>query len=512
MHLPPLPGCGHLILTGEVTPHPEAAGIEKTIPTLDVFLNGKQVAKVETKEPGEWKVNIPLLAEEAAQEMEVSLILRDVAWTNFLAWAGRVGEKAPGGQALQRFRKQNKNRQMRVVQLVGDGEVIFDFSNRHAPYATAFARRHADLGFNIVGYFTAELGIGESARCMLRAAQAAELPHAAVELRLPCKATRNDETYAHLLRPDAPYPVNVVHVDAPGGADLTTHHGKEFRTKHYNVGYWAWELPEFPDAWMPYFEYFDEIWCPSDFVRSAIAEKSPCPVLTFPHSIAFARPVESMLQLRTRLGLPIEKYLFLFLYDLNSYAERKNPRAVIEAFRLAQLAQQESALIIKVHGARGNEKDLAALREAVKDLPGTVLITEAYSRKAIYDLQEACDCFVSLHRSEGFGLAVAECMYLGKPVIATDWSATREMLNETNGCPVRNKLVMLDRNHGPYSKGQFWAEPDIAHAAEWMQRLREDPSLGHILGTAARATIETQFSPAVIGARYRRRLETIASW
>jgi glycosyltransferase involved in cell wall biosynthesis len=119
---------------------------------------------------------------------------------------------------------------------------------------------------------------------------------------------------------------------------------------------------------------------------------------------------------------------------------------------------------------------------------------------------------VSLHRSEGFGLAVAEAMYLGKPVISTDWSATSEFVNASNGCPVRAPLVMLDRNHGPYAKGSTWADPDPAHAAEYMRRLFLDPALGAALGAAARTTIESRFSPAAIGTRYRRRLEVIATF
>src|SRR5690606_13472081 len=182
--------------------------------------------------------------------------------------------------------------------------------------------------------------------------------------------------------------------------------------------------------------------------------------------------------------------LFLFVYDLNSYSERKNPRAALAAFRESGLAGRDAALVIKVHGASGNESDLAALRAAVAEFAGTVLIDEPLSRADLYALEAACDCFVSLHRSEGFGLAIAECMYLGKPVIATDWSASAEFVNTTNGCPVRARLITLDRNHGPYSKGQIWADPDIDHAAEWMQRLHRDSALAARLGAAARCTIE----------------------
>jgi glycosyltransferase involved in cell wall biosynthesis len=119
---------------------------------------------------------------------------------------------------------------------------------------------------------------------------------------------------------------------------------------------------------------------------------------------------------------------------------------------------------------------------------------------------------VSLHRSEGFGLALAECMFLGKPVIATDWSGTTDFIRSTNACPVRSSLVTLDRTHGPYTKGQSWAAPDIDHAAWWMQQLHANPAEARRLGEAARASVEADLAPAVIGARYRRRLEAIASW
>src|SRR5690606_28641529 len=234
------------------------------------------------------------------------------------------------------------------------------------------------------------------------------------------------------------------------------------RADKYNIAYWAWELREFPDAWVLNFAYFDEVWCPSDFARDAIAMASPLPVLTMPHAIAFARPSGDY---RNHFGLPADKFLFLFVSDLNSYSARKNPHAVIAAFRASGLAGNGAALVIKVQNSADNPEDVAALQQAVRDLPGTVLITGTLTREEIYQLESACDCFVSLHRSEGFGLAVAECMYLGKPVISTDWSATAEFVNATNGCPVRCNVVPIEKTHGPYVKGQLWAEPDIAHAA-----------------------------------------------
>jgi glycosyltransferase involved in cell wall biosynthesis len=228
-----------------------------------------------------------------------------------------------------------------------------------------------------------------------------------------------------------------------------------------------------------------------------------------PHAIAFARPEGDF---RPRFGLPADRFLFLFVYDLNSYSPRKNPQAVIAAFRASGLAGRGAALVIKTHNVAGNEADFAALQAAVADLPGTVLLNATLPRAEVYQLEAACDCFVSLHRSEGFGFAVAECMYLGKPVISTDWSGTAEYVNEHNGCPVRCELRKLEQSHGPYSQGSTWAEPDVQHAAECMRRVFADRALAARLGTAARATIEARFAPAVVGARYRRRLEAIAAF
>ena len=169
-------------------------------------------------------------------------------------------------------------------------------------------------------------------------------------------------------------------------------------------------------------------------------------------------------------------------------------------------------MVVKVQNAAANTADFAVLQASLADLPGTVLIAETLSRADIYALEAACDCFVSLHRSEGFGLAVAECMLLGKPVISTDWSATAEFVTPENGCPVRAKLVTLEQSHGPYAKGSIWADADPAHAAEWMQRLHADRALVARLGAAAKETITARFAPAVIGTRYRKRLEAIATF
>jgi glycosyltransferase involved in cell wall biosynthesis len=506
VRLPPLADVDELVIRGEYKPNPAGKGLEASLPGLEAHGTSGATARLESVKAGPWELRFPLRTTGAS---EVSFRLTGVGFTNFLAWLGRITGIGP----LQRFRRQARNRQLRIRTIsTGTGETIFDFSQRDAPYSSTFARRHAKLGLNIVGFLTADLGVGESARCMVRAADVANIPSALVPLKLNCKNRLGDQTYAARLRDANPHDVNVIHLDPPASRDIDHHHGAGFRAGKYNIAYFAWELPEFPDAWTASFEYYDEVWCPSDFTTSAVALKSPLPVLTMPHAISFERPTECTAELRRRFRLPGDAFLFLTLFDLNSYSARKNPRAVIAAFRQSGLAGHGAALVIKVQNVAGNEADFAALQQSVQDLSGTVLLTETLSRADIYALEAACDCFVSLHRSEGFGLAVAESMYLGKPVIATDWSATAEYVTPENGCPVRTRLVTLEQNHGPYAKGSTWAEPDASHAAEHMRRLFADRELAERLGRNARTTVETRFAPDVIGARYRRRLECIAAF
>ncbi len=499
-----LAGPALVTLSGRRRTHPGLSGLERGQPGLHVRVNGQPAAVLPPGAPGDWSLTLEL---PAAEEVELTLELTGTSLTNALAWAGRV----TGLPFWQRFRAQRRNQQMRLVALrAADGAVICDFGRADALFAPAYVRGQLRLGLNLVGFLTADLGVGESARCMVRAADAAGLPAALVPLRLNCRNRLGDNTYAARLSEVNPHPVNVFHIDPPAAAEIDHHHGRSFRAGRYNIGYFAWELPEFPDAWLPAFDHFDEIWCPSDFTAAAVREKCPLPVLTFPHAIAFAPPPEPPAALRRKFGLPPDKFLALTLFDLNSYAARKNPRGAIAAFRAAALDPREAGLVVKVHNVVGNEADFAALEAELRQLPGTVLLTATLSRADLYALEAACDCLLSLHRSEGFGLAVAECMHLGKPVITTDWSATAEFVTPANGCPVPARLVTLEATHGPYARGGTWADPDVAVAAAHLRRLAGDRELASQLGAAARTTIAERFAPSVIGARYRRRLEALA--
>ena len=132
-------------------------------------------------------------------------------------------------------------------------------------------------------------------------------------------------------------------------------------------------------------------------------------------------------------------------------------------------------------------------------------------RNQIYELIKHCDVLISLHRSEGFGLGLAEAMYLKKPVVSTNWSAPAEFININNGCPVNYKLIKLEHDAGHYRAGQVWADPDTDHASHLMKKLYEDKDFYQKLSINAAQSIRNKFSFEIIGGKILARLNVMLS-
>jgi glycosyltransferase involved in cell wall biosynthesis len=149
--------------------------------------------------------------------------------------------------------------------------------------------------------------------------------------------------------------------------------------------------------------------------------------------------------------------------------------------------RSDRVLVLKVGNPHHAPEDFAQLEAAATG--GNIrLITDTLSPAAALALTATADIVVSLHRSEGFGLVAAEAMLLGKPVVATDWSATKEFMDENCAALVRSRLVPADDPRGVYAvPGAKWAEPDATHAADWLHRLADDPGRRRMLGDAGRS-------------------------
>jgi glycosyltransferase involved in cell wall biosynthesis len=286
--------------------------------------------------------------------------------------------------------------------------------------------------------------------------------------------------------------------------------GADFFRNRYNIGYWAWELSGFPDEWLEAVDLLDEVWAPSRFVQEAIAKKTTKPVLYMPLAVEMPEQAEP-LGGRERFGLPDNAFLFLFTFDFSSFAERKNFRGCIEAFQKAFPEGRDVALVIKTIRHAHHERDFWDLLRAIGDDGRIYLIDRVLRRSELHELMSTCDSFVSLHRSEGFGLGIAEAMYLGKPVIATNYSGNVDFTKPDNSCLVDYRLVPVKEGEYLFPKGQVWADPNLDQAAMYMRRLVEDREYANEIGSKAAAYIRQQHSAKAAGARYARRLKQIAA-
>jgi glycosyltransferase involved in cell wall biosynthesis len=303
--------------------------------------------------------------------------------------------------------------------------------------------------------------------------------------------------------------VSLLHVNADQTPAAAIGLGEEFFRDRYTIGVWAWELEEFPDAFLPAFNHVQEVWAPSRFIHEAVAEKSPVPVVHMPFVVT-AAPAPGIS--RQDFGLPQDGFLFLMMYDTLSIQERKNPLGALEAFRRAFPSRSRVGLVIRVNHAASRPEDVAIVRQQAANTAGVFLLDRPMSRRDAQALHLSCDAFVSLHRSEGLGLNIAEAMLLNKPVVVTGWSGNMDFTTHQNACLVDYELVTLSMDYGPYRQGNRWAEPDLDHAAELMVRLVEDTAFRHKLAASGRTTIARQFSAHAVGARYLRRVAAIRRW
>ncbi len=277
----------------------------------------------------------------------------------------------------------------------------------------------------------------------------------------------------------------------------------------YTIGYWAWELAKFPEEWRSSFAFVQEVWAASRFAYEAIAPAAAKPVFLMPPAVAIPAPEPGLK--RADFGLPDDKFIFYFSFDFRSYTSRKNPLAAIAAFRRAfPLSGSPACLVLKTIGSSWKPEERDALTETVRGDPRILVIDQEFARPRAIALVALADCFVSLHRSEGFGRGPAEAMLLGKPVITTDYSGTRDFATNDTALLVGCELVPVGRDEYPGADGQVWAEPDIGEAAAAMRRIAGDRPLAERLGRAGRARIRQLYDPHVIGAHYLDRFAAIA--
>ena len=361
-------------------------------------------------------------------------------------------------------------------------------------------------GINVAGFLRSELGIGEVARGYITVMQSLNFEVNLQDFSQFSHSRKGDETFTNFSEHN-PHEVNLICVNPDLLPDFLETFGTEYLENKYNIASWYWELPEFPPKWQSCFlQYFQEIWVGSNYVYESLIKHSPIPVVK-------VQPVVGFKLNRTYnkhdFGLDNDEFIFLFMFDFLSIFERKNSLALVEAFLKAFQPDEPVRLVLKCINGDKDTNNFEILKEAISERRIT-LMDDYLSKEQKNGLLSICDCYISLHRAEGFGLTLAEAMFLEKPVIATSWSGNMDFMNINNSYLVKYKLTPLKQDYGPYRKGQIWAEPDLAHAAQLMRQVYDNPQEAKSLAQQAAEDIRKLHSPLITSKQIQARMQTIS--
>lgn len=373
------------------------------------------------------------------------------------------------------------------------------------PSAAGDGATQSRLGVNVAGYLNSELGVGEVARQAIRALDAVRVPVLPVGIEAP--QSRQGHAFAHRGISQRGFPINLICVNADMLPAFAAGIGGAFFAKRYSIGWWWWEVSEFPERWVGSFDHVDELWAGSRFVAEALAAISPVPVVQMPMPVFVSgTPVATP----ERFGLR-DGFKFLFSFDYASVLARKNPLGCIDAFLRAFPEPGEATLVLKSINGKHRREDHERVGVAALGHPHVVVLDE-YLEPADKDrLVATCDCYVSLHRSEGFGIGLAEAMYLGKPVVATAYSGNLDFMTPHNSYLVDYELAPIGPGADPYPPTARWAEPDLDHAAALMREVYEDRDGARERGRLGQEEIRRTHSPHAAGTKMTLRLRTIAA-
>ena len=360
----------------------------------------------------------------------------------------------------------------------------------------------------IIGHPWAPIGMGEQMRSHVQACGAVHLHHRIFDIFR--YAQRTDAAHTRLLG-------DLEIEELPGGIRIFHINGDEvdrviaaFEARGgvfadgYNIIVPAWELPAYPKEWALHLKKFDEVWALSQFIADSLATagiKAPLigQAIEFEHGPMLPR---------RHFGIRESAFVLLHFFDLSSYATRKNPQAVLEMFERLRADDpfRDIQLVLKV---KNGEKGAEEWAEGVADDPQIKVIATPLDTFGVRSLVNACDVFVSLHRSEGFGRGLGEAMGLGRLALGTGWSGNVDFMTPDNSLMVRHELIKLRRDEYPFWKNQSWADADVGHAVELLRPVLDDPTRGRALAERGRADALRTHGNRAVGLRILGRLRDI---
>jgi glycosyltransferase involved in cell wall biosynthesis len=365
----------------------------------------------------------------------------------------------------------------------------------------------ASPGATLIGYAEGVLGMGEHVRMSAEALSRTSTRFGILDIDPGPHHKRVGSGGNFPMVTGNPYRANIFHVNADQMLHAYCQLGADFFRDRYNIGFWAWELSKCPVNWLPVIGMVDEIWAPSRFIQDCFTQVTDKPVTFMPLCVELP---EFSKRPRSYFGLPEGHCLFLYTFDFLSYIDRKNPFAAIRAFKHAFPSRNEKVgLVLKIMKGDPVSTKWQEMIDLIDEDPRIYVINEIMSRNDVLALTDACDCFVSLHRSEGFGRGPAEAMYLGKPVIVTAYSGNMDFTRSGASLLVDYKLIPVQPGEYVFEESQVWAEVDEEDAARKMRKVFKDGPETRELAKMGQHVIRTEFSYGEVSRNMNTRLQAL---
>lgn len=370
---------------------------------------------------------------------------------------------------------------------------------------------------NLFGALSGALGVGQHARLAASALAAANAKIFPADIVLPGRTETESKESCESTISDYPAGINLLCANPDWFFLLPQNDCVSIMRDRYNILNSFWELNLMPEPWIRKSDLIDEIWAPTKYIEESWKRATSKKVVHMPVPVELEPFTELS---RAEFNLPGDQFLFFFNFDSVSFIRRKNPLAVLKAFKLAfPTGAEKAGLVIKTFNIAACESrehgdelaEIAQLKEMAKADSRIRLVSEYFPRNKLLAMTNVCDAYISLHRSEGFGFGMAESMLLGKPVIATNYSGNVDFTRPDNSCLVDYTLIPVGKGEYPYYRaGQVWAEPDVEQAAWYMRQLFENADYCQKIGRAGEEFVKQNHSFQVLGSVYARRLAEIA--
>jgi glycosyltransferase involved in cell wall biosynthesis len=324
-------------------------------------------------------------------------------------------------------------------------------------------------GLNLIGYATSPTGLGEDLRSFAAMLDYLKVPYSIVDV--PTESSGKATAPWKYLSTDN-YTTSFFFMSPMECARLAEAQPKMFSEPKVKVGYFLWELPDFPKNYLPALNLVDHIWCPTRFVQSAFFDQVKKLILSIP--LPVINVPRAGRDIRQELDIPQEAYVVLYMFDVRSTLTRKNPQGTINAFMQFMTKRKDAYLILKIN--RWQQVD-PRLFDWIPTHPNIRIVSETMQDGELADLYEAANVYLSLHRSEGFGRTLVEAMQHGLEVISTSYSGPEDYLEASYASLVDWNTVAVKVGDYPYTEGSAWAEPSISSAVSQLEAtyLARDP-------------------------------------